>query len=237
MVIQFEEPEARIIKQNETSSENEFVFFIERGECIVQISDKEKMRNKPKKVRTLFPGDYFGEIAFMYNSKRSTSVTSTNYTTLGKLSKQHLNDLFVTFPFLQDEMIKKILKYDDDIKIFLERCLKNIEYLHGVPDETIHKIIYSMHFAKFDKGSKIFQIDETSCMMQIIQNGMVEVHTQLDNGVEFIIERLYRGSVLNHRTFITEDKIDVNASCRMPVTLFYILWSDMQKIKEECHVL
>lgn len=94
-----------------------------------------------------------------------------------------------------------------------------------------------MTFAKFDKGSKIFQIDETSCMMQIIQNGMVEIHTKMDNGVEFVIERLYRGSVLNHRTFITEDKIDVNGSCRMPVTLFYILWNDMTKIKEECPVL
>lgn len=73
--------------------------------------------------------------------------------------------------------------------------------------------------------------------MQIIHNGMVEIHTKLDNGVEFIIERLYRGSVLNHKTFITEDKIDVNASCRMPVTLFYILLSDIQKIKAKCPYL
>jgi CRP-like cAMP-binding protein len=50
-------------------------------------------------------------------------------------------------------------------------------------------------------------------MMQIIQNGMVEVYTTMDNGVEFVIERLYRGSVINHRSFITEDKIDVNARC------------------------
>lgn len=114
------------------------------------------MRNKPKKVRTLFPGDYFGEIAFIYNSKRSTSVTSTNYTTLGKLSKQHLQELFVTFPFLENEMVQKILKYDDDIKVFLESCLRQIDYLSDIPDETIHEIIYSMNFVKFDKGSKIF---------------------------------------------------------------------------------
>ena len=41
------------------------------------------MRNKKKNVRNLYPGDYFGEIAFLYNSKRQASVTSTNYTTLG----------------------------------------------------------------------------------------------------------------------------------------------------------
>ena len=70
------------------------MFFIERGECMVQINDKDKMRNKSKKVRTLSPGDYFGEIAFIYNSKRSTSVTSTNYTTLGKITKTEIDNIF-----------------------------------------------------------------------------------------------------------------------------------------------
>ena len=168
MVIQFEEPEARIIKQNDSVGENKSMFFIERGECVVQINDKDKMRNKSKKVRTLFPGDYFGEIGFIYNSKRSTSVTSTNYTTLGKISKTDVDNLFMHFPFFKHELIKRTIRYDDDLKIFLESALKTIDYLQGVPDETINKIIFSMTFAKFDKGSKIFQVDETSRMMQII---------------------------------------------------------------------
>jgi len=33
MDIHFEEPEAKIIVQNADISENEFMFFIERGEC------------------------------------------------------------------------------------------------------------------------------------------------------------------------------------------------------------
>jgi len=66
---------------------------------------------------------------------------------------------------------------------------------------------------------------------------MVEIYTTMDNGVEFVIERLYRGSVINHRSFITEDKIDVNARCQMPVTLFYITWDKMKEIKEESPVL
>jgi CRP-like cAMP-binding protein len=94
MQISFEEPEARIIKQNDLQTDNNFMFFIERGGCVVQINDKDKMRNKSKKVRPLFPGDYFGEIAFLYNSKRSTSVTSTNYTTLGKISEADINQIF-----------------------------------------------------------------------------------------------------------------------------------------------
>jgi|TARA_B110000285_G_scaffold118560_1_gene134268 hypothetical protein len=66
---------------------------------------------------------------------------------------------------------------------------------------------------------------------------MVEIYTTMDNGVEFVIERLYRGSVINHRSFITEDKIDVNARCQMPVTLFYITWDKMKQIKDSSPVL
>ena len=34
-----------------------------------------------------------------------------------------------------------------------------------------------------------------------------------------------------------EDKIDVNARCQMPVTLFYILWDKMKLIIEQCPIL
>lgn len=114
------------------------------------------MRQKSKKVRTLYPGDYFGEIAFIYKSKRQTSVTSTNYTTLGKIPEAEVYNLFEIYPFVRQEMIKRTIRYDDDLKIFLESALKTIDYLQGVPDETINMIIFSMTFAKFDKGSKIF---------------------------------------------------------------------------------
>jgi CRP-like cAMP-binding protein len=156
MTISFQEPESRIIKQNDNCKENNYMFFIERGECIVQINDKDKLRNKSKRVRKLYPGDYFGEIAFLYNSKRSTSVTSTNYTTLAMLSEKEVKNLFEIYPFFKEELIKRTIRYDDDLKIFLESALKTIDYLNGVPDDTITKIIFSMTFASFDKGSKIF---------------------------------------------------------------------------------
>ena len=110
------------------------------------------MRNKSKKVRTLYPGDYFGEIAFLYTARRSTSVTSTNYTTLGKINEAEVSAMFDQFSFFREELVKRTIRYDDDLKIFLESALKTIEYLHGVPEETINKIIFSMTFAKFDKG-------------------------------------------------------------------------------------
>jgi CRP-like cAMP-binding protein len=57
------------------------------------------MQSKSNKVRTLYPGDYFGEIAILYDSRRSTSVTSTNYTTLGMIAEKDVINLFEIYPF------------------------------------------------------------------------------------------------------------------------------------------
>ena len=53
-------------------------------------------------------------------------------------------------------MIKRIERYDDNLKLFLESSLKTIEYFQGIPEETLTEIIYSLEFKKFDKGTKIF---------------------------------------------------------------------------------
>lgn len=42
-----------------------------------------------------------------------------------------------------------------------------------------------------------------------IEHGMAEVYTECE-GNEFIIDRLYEGSIINYRTFIMEDIMSVN---------------------------
>lgn len=62
------------------------MYFIEKGECIVRVKDKKKLRNAEKVVRHLYPSDYFGEIAMIFKERRSTTVSSSNYSSLGKIS-------------------------------------------------------------------------------------------------------------------------------------------------------
>lgn len=209
------------------------MYFIQRGECQVMIAGKTG-NGAMDKVRTLYAGDYFGEIAIIYDCKRSTVVQSIHYSILGKISKDKLEVLFKEFPFFKQKLKERINTYDDDLKLFLECALKTIDYMQGVPDETITEIIFSVEYAKFDKGSKIFEKDEIANVLWLIEGGMVEIYTQMDRGVEFVIERLYRGSVINHRSFITEDKIDINARCFMPVTLFFIKLDKMKEIMQAC---
>jgi len=50
----------------------------------------------------------------------------------------------------------------------------------------------------------------------------VEIVHKHDKGEEFVIERLYRGSVVNHNSFLMNDGIDTDALCKSSVSVFYM---------------
>ena len=64
--------------------------------------------------------------------------------------------------------------------------------------------------------------------MYIIQSGLIEICHDLDKENEFIIERLYRGSIINHNSFLMNDAIDTDAKCKSNVSYYYI---DINMIK------
>jgi hypothetical protein len=37
-----------------------------------------------------------------------------------------------------------------------------------------------------------------------------------------VLEKLYRGSILNHKSFLMRDGVDTNAVCRTTVSIYYI---------------
>jgi CRP-like cAMP-binding protein len=56
--------------------------------------------------------------------------------------------------------------------------------------------------------------------MYIIFSGMIEIFTIMDNGTEFIIERLTSGSVINPTAFLIEDEIDTIFRAGSTATIF-----------------
>lgn len=71
-------------------------------------------------------------------------------------------------------------------------------------------------------------MDTNSKHMYVIQSGLVEIVHKLDKGQEFVIERLYRHSVINHNSFILDDGIDTDAKCKTIVTAYYM---DIETVK------
>jgi CRP-like cAMP-binding protein len=55
--------------------------------------------------------------------------------------------------------------------------------------------------------------------MFIIQTGMVDIMHSVE-GEPFAIERLYRGSIINHHAFLLNDEIDTDARCIATTSIF-----------------
>ena len=75
---------------------------------------------------------------------------------------------------------------------------------------------------EFELGSLLYQLDTNSEEMYLIQSGRVEI-THFMKGTrdeEFLIERLERGSIVNHNSFLLNDGMDTNAYCRTSVSVF-----------------
>ena len=94
------EPEYNVVEQYDGTDS---MYFIAKGECAVSVTDEKKNH---RKIKTLRPGDYFGEISLMYGCKRTAEVTSNKYSTLAMLSRAHYKELLFEFPMLVEEMKK-----------------------------------------------------------------------------------------------------------------------------------
>jgi CRP-like cAMP-binding protein len=78
-------------------------------------------------------------------------------------------------------------------------------------------------------------METNSSEMYVIQSGMVEVVHTLDKGQEFVIDRLYRHSVVNQNSFILNDGIDTDAKCKTVVTVYKIN-NDVVKMLRKKHI-
>jgi len=64
---------------------------------------------------------------------------------------------------------------------------------------------FAMEASKGEAGEHLFLENDKhgNDEMIIIYDGMVELYSTMDNGTEFAIEYLYKGSIINPNTFIT----------------------------------
>ena len=76
-------PDDIIIEQDEEAFH---FFFIAEGQCEVSMCDHKK--NVTIISKLLNQGDYFGEVALIFDCKRTATVKSTNYCTFARIEKE-----------------------------------------------------------------------------------------------------------------------------------------------------
>ena len=67
-------------------------------------------------------------------------------------------------------------------------------------EDLIYDIIFSLQQENKERDAIVLQTNDQADKIYFIEEGSIELYTMFE-GNEFIIERLERGSVLNHRAF------------------------------------
>ena len=65
--------------------------------------------------------------------------------------------------------------------------------------------MYSLEVKKFNRGDILQKPGDNASVLYFIQDGVIEILTETEGGHEFVLEKLFRGSIINYRTFFMED--------------------------------
>jgi CRP-like cAMP-binding protein len=131
------------------------MYFIATGSAFVKRSDRSGVERFLGKLEE---GSHFGDIAMFYQTKRTATVISGDFSTLAKLSVENYKDLVKKMPEFQSMVEKCVQGYNDESKKHMYAMLKKIEFLkEGVPDVILNKLVYTTPAVQYDPGTMIFK--------------------------------------------------------------------------------
>ena len=103
-------------------------------------------------------------------------------------------------PDFQQNLKENILNYDDTQTRFIKKSLQTVPFFATLENKDLYEIIFSLETSAY-KEDHIFQRPgDGADTLFVLQRGIIEVYTE-NEGKEFVLERLYRGSIINYRTF------------------------------------
>jgi CRP-like cAMP-binding protein len=184
------------------------MYFIAKGKCDVLVQYKEN--TLPVKVRELELGDHFGEISMIYKCRRTATIRSSKYATIGYLTRSAFKQVVFKFQEIVDMFCKEIYYYDDDLKLFKEQTMRRIPYFKEITEDSLQAMIFELKTSNHEKGFMIFNEESLVNKIVIVQNGLVDIETVVDNNI-FVIQSLPRGSIMNYRKFMQNTKFRIQA--------------------------
>lgn len=190
------------------------------------------MDKTPTKVNKLRVGDNFGEVSLLYNCRRTASVLSTKYATLGWLPISKYNELHIKFHGVIEKLKHQVFNYNDSLKLFKENRLREIPYFKNLSQDAIHDVIFKLKTLHSEKGSLILKEDEVVDKIFIVTEGLIDIEIFVDNE-NFVLESLPRGAILNHHKFLFGKKFKLTARCKVFTSVLYLTIDDFYELMDE----
>jgi len=148
-----EKPAAADEKIIQEGDDGDCMFVIETG----NIECKKKIDGEEKVVKTCGPGDFFGELALLYNCPRAASVEARDAAVLWQLDRQTFNHI------VRDASMKKREKY--------EKFLKDVTLFETLGQYECGALADSLQQEQFAAGSAVVTQGESGSRFYLVEKG------------------------------------------------------------------
>ncbi|XP_047430272.1 cGMP-dependent protein kinase 1 [Mugil cephalus] len=189
-------PGEEVIKEG---SEGDSMYIVAAGELVVTQAGRN--------LRTLNKGDVFGELAILYNCKRTATVKANTAVQLWCMERQTYRTIIANKSKKKREQLMGFLK--------TSRTLKDLN------DIQLSKIIDSMEEVKYQDKEVIVREGAEANSFYIILKGEVLV-TKNVNGHQKQIRRMGKGEHFGEQALIREVLRTATCTADGPVTCFAI---------------
>ena len=132
-------PEQVVVQQGEKPTD---FYFLAKGDCEVFVKDEKK---RDTFVKTLHPGECFGEIALINKQRRTATVKTKNYSTVGAINEEAFHEMCYLFPDVFLNIKNNMKKYQDRYKVWQKVQLRKIPYFNQLSFETLEELTYLLH--------------------------------------------------------------------------------------------
>ena len=151
-----------VIEQNADGDE---LFVVGEGKLHWYRTEKKETNL----IRTYGPGDYFGELALLYNAPRAATIKAwKNNVVLYSLDRATFNHI------VKDAAVKRREKYED--------ILKRVKVLDSLDSTERHKLIDSITEVKFKEGDYIIKQGELGNKFYFIMEGQAKAEKTIKSG-------------------------------------------------------
>lgn len=168
--VRFIYPETNLIVQGDLG---ENLYYLVKGKCEVEVNDEHK---QPHRIKHLQPGNYFGELALLYNTSRTATVRSVGYSTIGIIDKADFLQLAENFPDAIPSMKRATKHYSDPWKSFITSALRRVPYFKSLPDDAITLLMYTLHSKALDTDTMLFSEGSTADSLYIVAEGNLNIY-------------------------------------------------------------
>ena len=146
--------------------------------------------------------------------------------------------LLANFNILKRFFVRTMMKeYDDELRLFLVSCLKQIDYMEGISDDILTHVALHMVAEPAESGQVIhseknFSRRQATTEMKILYKGTIALMTEVDNQSEITVDYVGKGTIFDAHNFLSQRYHSLTVKCISSCVFYYLPYNKILYIAQ-----